>query len=155
MSMSKEMNRESRTLDNIMKAIDAKTVQIPLCVRIKQWFLKLLSNRIFSIAVKSIPILVLLILLFHTFASVSKIGNRELNIKEHHVEDGYLYITVANASIDEEQSYMEATNGDTVYHPTLKGIRDNTAVFKFDGNSYNVYLYSTDGRTLQLLVDGK
>ncbi len=155
MSMSKEMKRESRTLDNIMKAIDAKPVHIPWRIRVKQWYLKLLSNRIFAITVKSIPILVLLILLFHTFASVSKIGNREFNIKEHHVEDGYLYITVENASIDEEQSYMVATNGDTVYHPTLKGIRDNTAVFKFDGNSYNIYLYSTDGRALQLLIDGQ
>ena len=152
--MGRDIERESRTLDNIFRAIDAEPVKIPFSIRIKQWFIKLISNKLFAVVIKTVPIHVLLILLLHTVVSVSKIGNRALSIKEHHVEDGYLYITVEKASIDAEQSYMEATNGDTVLHPEVKGIRQNIAVFKFDGNSYNIYLSSTDGRTLQLLIDG-
>lgn len=153
--MGKDIKREDRTLDNILKAIDADPVKISFGVRLKQWFIKLISNKKFAIAVRIVPIIVLVILLVHTFVSVSKIGNRTLSIKEHHVEDGYLYITVEKASIDAERSFMESTEGETVLKPTVKGIRENIAVFKFDGNSYNIYLYSTDGRSLQLLVDGK
>ncbi|MCR5117664.1 MAG: hypothetical protein K6A97_09180 [Lachnospiraceae bacterium] len=153
--MGKDIKREDRALDNILKAIDADPVKIPFTVKLKQWFIKLISNKKFAVAVKAVPILVLILLLIHTFFSISKIGNRNLAIREHHVEDGYLYITVDKASIDAERSFMESTEGETVLKPTVKGIRENIAVFKFDGNSYNIYLYSTDGRTLQLLIDGK
>ena len=153
--MGKDIKREDRTLDNILKAIDADPVKISFGVRLKQWFIKLISNKKFAVAIRIVPIIVLVILLVHTFVSVSKIGNRTLSIKEHHVEDGYLYITVEKASIDPERSFMESTEGESVLKPTVKGIRENIAVFKFDGNSYNIYLYSTDGRSLQLLVDGK
>ncbi len=153
--MGKDIKREDRTLDNILKAIDADPVKISFGVRLKQWFIKLISNKKFAVAIRIVPIIVLVILLVHTFVSVSKIGNRTLSIKEHHVEDGYLYITVEKASIDAERSFMESTEGESVLKPTVKGIRANIAVFKFDGNSYNIYLYSTDGRSLQLLVDGK
>ena len=153
--MAKNIRREYRTLDNILRAIDAEPVRIPFKVRIKQWFIKLISNKVFSVAIKTIPILAVLILLFHTAVSLSDVGDRSLTLKEHHVKDGYLYITVDKASIDEELSYMESTDGETVIRPKVKGIRDNIAVFKFDGNSYNIYLYSTDGRTLQLLIDGQ
>jgi hypothetical protein len=153
--MGKDIKREDRTLDNILKAIDADPVKISFGVRLKQWFIKLISNKKFAVAIRIVPIIVLVILLVHTFVSVSKIGNRTLSIKEHHVEDGYLYITVEKASIDAERSFMESTEGESVLKPTVKGIRENIAVFKFDGNSYNIYLYSTDGRSLQLLVDGK
>ncbi len=153
--MGKDIKREDRTLDNILKAIDADPVKISFGVRLKQWFIKLISNKKFAVAIRIVPIIVLVILLVHTFVSVSKIGNRNLAIKEHHVEDGYLYITVEKASIDAERSFMESTEGESVLKPTVKGIRENIAVFKFDGNSYNIYLYSTDGRSLQLLVDGK
>ncbi len=153
--MGKDIKREDRTLDNILKAIDAEPVKISFGVRLKQWFIKLISNKKFAVAIRIVPIIVLVILLVHTFVSVSKIGNRNLAIKEHHVEDGYLYITVEKASIDAERSFMESTEGESILKPTVKGIRENIAVFKFDGNSYNIYLYSTDGRSLQLLVDGK
>ncbi len=153
--MGKDIKREDRTLDNILKAIDADPVKISFGVRLKQWFIKLISNKKFAVAIRIVPIIVLVILLVHTFVSVSKIGNRTLSIKEHHVEDGYLYITVEKASIDAERSFMESTEGESILKPTVKGIRENIAVFKFDGNSYNIYLYSTDGRSLQLLVDGK
>lgn len=153
--MGKDIKREDRTLDNILKAIDADPVKISFGVRLKQWFIKLISNKKFAVAIRIVPIIVLVILLVHTFVSVSKIGSRTLSIKEHHVEDGYLYITVEKASIDAERSFMESTEGESVLKPTVKGIRENIAVFKFDGNSYNIYLYSTDGRSLQLLVDGK
>ena len=153
--MARDTKREDKTLDNILKAIDAEPVKISKGTRFKQSLIRLTSNRIFAFSVKLIPFAVLFVLLLHIILSSSHGALRGLSLVGHQVKDGHLYVTVSNASIDAEKSYMESSDGEKIIHPELEGIRENIAVFEYDGKEYNIFLYSTDGRSLQMLIDSK
>lgn len=150
--MRDKIRNEQETLDNIFKAIDKEPEKITSKVLFKQRIINLLSNRVFEIIIRTIPFLVLAVLLFHIFTTVSS-KNAKFEIASHHVEGNALYITVTGAKIDPDTSYMVSDDGLVTIRPDVDK-KTNTAVFEFDGAQYNVYLCSKDGREIHILVSG-
>ena len=150
--MSEKTRHDQETLDNIFKAIDKEPGKITSGVRFKQRVINLLSNTFFEIFIRTIPFLVLAVLLLHIVTTVSA-KRTKFEVVSHHVEENALYVTVTGGKIDPKTSYMVSEDGLVTISPTVDK-KTNTAVFDFDGAQYNVYISSKDGRTIQILVSG-
>lgn len=142
--------RKDETLQNILNAIDMPQVTVSPRKRFYQKCIRFISNNWVTGISYIVLGIVLTVLVCHLFAALSG-SKSEFLVTDHYVENGYFYVSVEGGKIDKNASYMAESDGKILCRPTVDKDKD-TACFSLNGSEVNIFLYSTDGRVIQMIL---
>lgn len=152
---SMDINTAGKMLENVFAACDTKPNEIPFDKIVLRSRQNLFTDNLFIVLSIVLFVVTFLVPLFfpHSpiFMSLDKDSGRPLKVVAHEMTDDSFSITFEGSSLDIESCYMLGADDTTVTAIEYNRF-DNTIVFPYVPQEYNIYIFDVNGRFMHLLL---
>lgn len=150
-----DINTAGNMLGNVFVACGKEPNRVPFDTIVSRSRQSFFSDNLMIILCSVLLVLTFICPLFFPhgsiFMSAAYSKGRALSISSHSVENDRFTITLDGGAVDLGITYMENDMGEILY-PISYDRADNTVVFPYNNEEYNIFIYDLNGRCLHLLL---